>query len=104
MALPNRHYQGPMSEIIPARCLARKKKLQASYAPKNILKSERLIDDAIEQLRSWLDKLWKAEEPLDLGRWFNYTAFNIVGWLVFSSPFGFLAQGRDIRGSIANAR
>lgn len=93
-----------MSEINPARCLARKKKFQAGYAPKNLLKSERLIDDAIEQLVGWLDKLSKTGEIVDLGRWFNYTAFDIVGWMTFSSPFGFLAEGRDIRGSIANSR
>ena len=93
-----------MSEVNPVHCTTRKKKLQAGYAPKTILKREHLLDDTIEQLEGWLDKLSKAEEIVELGRWFTYTAFDIVGWMVFSSPFGFLAEGRDIQGSIANTR
>ena len=93
-----------MAETDPTKCIARKKKFQAGFTPKNILISERLLDSAAEQLEGWLDKLAKAREAVEIGRWINYTAFDILGLVVFSEPFGFLAEGRDINGSIANAR
>ena len=68
MALPNRHFQSPMSEVNPVHCTTRKKKLQAGYAPKSALKREHLLDDTIEQLEGWLDKLSKDEELFELGR------------------------------------
>lgn len=57
-----------MSEVNPVHCTTRKKKLQAGYAPKSALKREHLLDDTIEQLEGWLDKLSKDEELFELGR------------------------------------
>lgn len=42
--------------------------------------------------------------PVELNRWLNFWAFDIVGEVSFSRPFGFLKESRDIGNACANGR
>ncbi|TKW50967.1 Pisatin demethylase [Colletotrichum tanaceti] len=42
-----------------------------------------------------------AREPVDLGAWLHYFAFDVLGEVAFSRSFGFLAEGRDVEDAIA---
>jgi cytochrome P450 len=104
MALPDRRFQTPMSEVDPKRRVERAKNVAAGYALSSIIKSEPHINDAIELLEKRLDELSQAGQPVEFDRWFNYLAFDVIGEVTFSRAFGFLESASDIGGSIANSR
>lgn len=104
MALPDYRFQTPMSEVDPKRRVERAKNVAAGYALSNIIKSEPHIDSAIELLERRWDELSEAGKPVELDRWFNYLAFDVIGEVTFSRAFGFLESASDIGGSIANSR
>jgi len=104
MALPDHRFQTPMSEVDPKRQVARAKNIASAYTLTNLLKAEKYMDQLIELLVTRLGELADAQKPVEFDKWFNYMAFDIVGELAFSSPFGFLESGKDIGGSIENTR
>lgn len=104
MALPDHRFQTPMSEVDPKRQVARAKNIASAYTLTNLLKAEKYMDQLIELLVTRLGQLADAQKPVEFDKWFNYMAFDIVGELAFSSPFGFLESGKDIGGSIENTR
>ena len=62
------------------------------------------MNESIELLKRRLCELGEKRTPVHFNEWFNYLAFDIVGEVLFSAPFGFLESGMDIGGSIANSR
>ncbi|MCJ1402685.1 hypothetical protein MMC11_005906 [Xylographa trunciseda] len=102
--LPNHHHQTPMSETDPKRRVERARTVASAYTLSNIIKSEPYIDNAISLLETRLDELANSEKPVEFENWFNYLAFDIVGEVAFSRTFGFLEQGKDVGGAIANSR
>src|SRR4051812_48980644 len=93
-----------MSELDPKEHVRKNKNIAAGYALSNLLKAEPYIDATIELLESQLDRLSAAGQDIHFDHWFNYTAFDVVGEITFSKRFGFVEQGRDIGGAIANSR
>ncbi|MCJ1320054.1 hypothetical protein MMC15_005390 [Xylographa vitiligo] len=102
--LPNYNHQTPMSETDPKRRVERARTVASAYALSNIIKSEPYIDNAIRLLEARLDELAASGKPVKFENWFNYMAFDIVGEVAFSHTFGFLEQGKDVGGAIANSR
>lgn len=84
----------PMSEVDPKRQVARAKNIASAYTLTNLLKAENYMDQLIELLVTRLGQLADAQKPVEFDKWFNYMAFDIVGELAFSSPFGFLESAR----------
>lgn len=68
----------------------------AGYSTTNLLTLEDRMDDMFTLLLNWLDHFATTQQPMDLDRFFTFTAADITGQLLFSKPFGFLAEGRDI--------
>ena len=58
----------------------------------------------VNALQDHLARIADAKEPVYLEDWFHFWAADSVAGLVFSGNFGFLKEGRDIGGSIANIR
>lgn len=77
--------------------------LAAGYLLSNILKAEPAMDSMISLLLDWLNQHADAHKPIHLNDYFTYTTFDINGEVLFSQPFGFLREGKDIRGAIANS-
>jgi len=102
--LPNYNHQTPMSETDPKRRVERARTVASAYTLSNIIKSEPYIDKAIGLLETRLDELAASGKPVEFENWFNYMAFDIVGEVAFSHTFGFLEQGKDVGGAIANSR
>jgi len=73
-------------------------------ATANILKFEDAVNRPIELLLGWMDQYSDRHEPMHLDKFLTYTAFDVVGEVVFSKPFGFTQQGIDIDNSIANSK
>lgn len=100
---PDRRFRNPMGETDPATKIELSRHLAAGYLLTNLLQAEPAVDDTVELLLGWLDRHADGHEPIDLDRFFTYTTFDVVGEVIFSRSFGFLREGRDIGGAIANS-
>ena len=66
----------------------------------NIVSLETGIDKCIEQLTRKLDECAHTGNCIDLATWVQWYAFDVIGQLFFSKPFGFLEHGHDHAGYI----
>lgn len=97
---PDWRFQNPMSEPDPKRKVERSKIFAAGFAQSNLLRSEDVISGTISQLLDYMDRYAKSGEPMDLDKFFTYTAFDIVGEMLCSKPFGFLKEGKDVNNAM----
>ena len=93
-----------MSELDPKKRVERSKNVASAYTLSNLIKSESFIDDTVKLLLGHLDTCAAVQQPVELDKWFNYLAFDIIGEVTFSKRFGFLEQGADIGGAISNSK
>ena len=100
--MPNANYNKLMSECDPKKHAAMRSNLASGYSGSSVIKSEAFIDKMIELLEQRLDELSEKEEPVEIGLWLQFLAWDILGEVMFSTRFGFLDQGRDIGNSIKN--
>ncbi|KPM44434.1 hypothetical protein AK830_g2085 [Neonectria ditissima] len=42
-----------------------------------------------------------GQKPMDLAGWLQFYAFDVIGQITFSRPFGFMREGKDIQNCIA---
>lgn len=75
-----------------------KRKIANAYSLSNLLQSEDAIDSCSVLFMDRLGDFVARGEPVDLGAWLQYYAFDVVGEVTFASKFGFLAKGTDIDG------
>ena len=92
-----------MGETDPATKIKLSRHLAAGYLLTNLLQAEPAVDDTVELLLGWLDRHADKHRPIDLDRFFTYTTFDVVGEAILSKSLGFLREGRDIGGNIANS-
>lgn len=90
-----------MSVLEPKDKVELSRQLASAYAMSNVIQSEEQIGTLIESLMKWLDKYADSQEPMDLAKFFTFAAFDVVGEVVFSKPFGFLEKGFDIDNCIS---
>ncbi|KAK6850110.1 cytochrome P450 [Apiospora arundinis] len=115
-SLPDYNYVNQMSELDPKEQIRKSRNVNPGYALSNVIRSEPQVDTLIQLLEQRLDECINAAQPqqhdeddapggvVDLNRWLTYLTFDVLGEVTFSQPFGFLAAGYDIRGTLANAR
>lgn len=103
IAFPDGRFENPMSATDPKVKNELSKHLAPAYTLSNLLQNESNISQTIELLLGWLDKFSASGTPIDLDKYFTFTTSDVVGEAVFSKPFGFLREGRDIDNTIANA-
>ncbi|ROW09024.1 hypothetical protein VMCG_02856 [Cytospora schulzeri] len=100
---PDRRFKNAMGETDPATKSELSRHLASGYLLGNLLQAEAAIDDTVELLLGWLDRHADERRPINLDRFFTYATFDVVGEVIFSKGFGFLREGKDIRGAIANS-
>jgi cytochrome P450 len=98
---PDWRFQNPMSEPDPKRKVERSKTFASGFAQSSLLRSEDVISGTISQLLDYMDTYAQRKEPMDLDKFFAYTAFDVVGEMLCSKPFGFLKEGTDVNNAIA---
>lgn len=84
--------------------MERSKLFAPGFTLSHLLRSEAHYDRNISYLFDWMDKYAESHEPMHLDKFFSYTTFDNAGEAIFSRSFGFIKEGRDIGGSIANSR
>lgn len=92
-----------MSIRDPKKKTEKSRNMAPGFALSSVIKSEDAVSRTIEMLLDWMDKYAEKGEPMHIDKFFTYTAFDIVGEVMFSKQFGFLRQGIDIGNSIANS-
>lgn len=92
-----------MSTTDPKKKVERSRNLASGYTLSNVIKSEDAITHTIELLLDWMDKYAENQQPMELDKFFTFTAFDVVGEVVFSKQFGFLRSGTDIGDAISNS-
>lgn len=99
-AVPDWRFQTPLSTTDPKKKTARSKAFASGYTLSNMLRTEEHIDRAVEKLLGWMDRFAAERTPMALDLFFSFTAFDIIGEVLFSRPFGFLDKGADIDGTL----
>ncbi|KAF9878697.1 hypothetical protein CkaCkLH20_03597 [Colletotrichum karsti] len=80
-----------------------KRPVANAYSMTTLTDYEPLVDSSIESLFAELDQRYASKGlPVPLFEWFQYYAFDVIGELTCSKPFGFMNEGRDIEGIIAS--
>lgn len=98
---PDWRYQNPMSITDPKRKVELSKQFASGYTLSNALKAEAAIDGLVGQLLDHMDAFALSGKPADLDRYLTFLTFDLLGETIFSKPFGYVAAGKDIGGSIA---
>ncbi|RYP51953.1 hypothetical protein DL768_002829 [Monosporascus sp. mg162] len=101
VSFPDYTFKAPFSMVDPKEAKEARKYLLTGYLHHNVLQGEPALDENITKLLGWMDKYSEDKKPMDLDKFFSYTAFDITGEVLFSKPFGFLEKGEDVRNSIA---
>lgn len=65
-----------------------------------IVELESLVDSCIKIFMGKIDKHIDDRAPLNMARWFQWYAFDVIGELTFSKRFGFLEKEADIEGAM----
>lgn len=82
----------------------RSKQFASGFTLSQCLRSEPQYDVNIGYLFDWMDRFAKSQEPMHMDKFFSYTTFDNAGEAIFSRSFGFIKEGQDLNGSIANSR
>ncbi|KAL1863324.1 hypothetical protein Plec18170_000158 [Paecilomyces lecythidis] len=74
-----------------------RRQVAGAYATSSLHRYEPMVDRNIENLLEGLEKqrksgIWKV----DIARWAYYYAYDLIGFVTFGKPIGFLNQGRDV--------
>ncbi|KAF3387658.1 Cytochrome P450 monooxygenase mpaDE [Penicillium rolfsii] len=73
-----------------------KRPVANAYSMTSLLEVEPAVDSCTEVLISRLQDFAAKGQPVDLGTWLHYYAFDVVGEFTFAKKFGFLEEGRDV--------
>lgn len=60
---------------------------------------ESLVDECAQLFIKKLQQM--DNNPIDLGTWLQWYAFDVIGKITFSKEFGFMEQGKDVRDMIS---
>ncbi|KAF2497376.1 cytochrome P450 [Lophium mytilinum] len=69
--------------------------IAGAYSLSSLLDYEVQVDEMLEKLFGQIDKFTAGGKPIDIARWLFYYAYDVVGYLSFGSPIGFLDSGKD---------
>ena len=81
---------------------AKSKRLIAhAYSLSTLVEYEGLVDQTTEVFLQVLEERFARGNKLDLGRYLQFFAFDVIGELTFSRRLGFIEQGVDVNGIIS---
>lgn len=73
------------------------------YSQSNIVTFEKYVDQAIELFFGQLQRRFiDTNKPCKFGDWVQMFAFDAMGLIAFSRPYGFLERGEDVDGVMGN--
>lgn len=73
------------------------------YSTSSLLMLEKYIDTPFALLLDWMDRFSALKQPMDLDKFFTFTAADVTGELLFSKSFGFISKGFDINNTLSRS-
>ncbi|XTI82185.1 cytochrome P450 [Cenococcum geophilum] len=70
--------------------------IAGAYALSSLLDYEVQVDEMLDKLLEKIEKITSGNKQMDIARWLFYYAYDVVGYLSFGSPIGFLDSGKDV--------
>lgn len=101
--MPDSSWVNQMSELNAQKVITFQRKIAGGYALSSVIKAEAQVDLAIKKFEDQMNKFITSQYSINLDTWFTYFAFDVVGQITFSQPFGFLEQRKDIGNCIATS-
>lgn len=65
------------------------------YSMDSVVHLERQVTHLIDDLLIKFDAFAASSRSIDIGNWFQLFAFDVIGAVSFTKPFGFVAQAND---------
>ncbi|KAF3031644.1 hypothetical protein E8E12_000748 [Didymella heteroderae] len=93
-------YADAFTNLDERQHMERRRIVNKLYSMSNIVSLESGIDKCIEELTRKLNQCAHTEDCIDLASWVQWYAFDVIGQLFFSHPFGFLEHAHDHAGYI----
>ncbi|KAH9215294.1 cytochrome P450 [Leptodontidium sp. 2 PMI_412] len=78
-----------------------RRKVAFTYSMTALIKMEQYVDNCSILFRKRLSEFSESGVAIDMARWFQFYAFDVIGELTFAKRFGFLETGKDVGGIIA---
>ncbi|KAH6685058.1 pisatin demethylase [Plectosphaerella plurivora] len=108
---PLKQYPGPYLagalKLLVKEHASIKKPIGRLYSPANALSIEAHVDKAISRFWEEIETRFidgsNADKPCTLEDWFLYFAWDVIGDITFSQPFGYMKHGCDFDGSLADS-
>ncbi|PVH84305.1 cytochrome P450 [Cadophora sp. DSE1049] len=82
------------------RHAAGRRKVSSAYSMTSLTQLEPFLDDCTTILRARLDEFAGNATFVDISRWTQYYAFDVIGAMTLGERFGFLDSGADVHGII----
>ncbi|KAL7936156.1 cytochrome P450 [Trichoderma chlorosporum] len=74
---------------------AQRRLVARAYSMESVAHLEPQVTHLIDDLLVRFDSFATSPRPIDIGYWFQLFAFDVIGAVSFTKPYGFVAQGTD---------
>lgn len=74
--------------------------IAAAYTMSAIIELEPLVDSCINLFMDKINDHVTDKRPMNMAKWFQWYAFDVIGELTFSRRFGFLENEKDVEDAI----
>ncbi|KAI1738863.1 cytochrome P450 [Xylaria scruposa] len=81
---------------------AQRRLVARAYSMESTLRLEAQLNELITPFLSKLDAVAFSKQIIDIGYWLQLFAFDVIGAVSFSKPYGFVSSGSDSYGSDSN--
>jgi hypothetical protein len=90
------------ANLFSTKDLGYHKHVKSAVAPAYAISSLRSLEPFVDSCTKIFIKqrYQRAGQPVDIGEWMQWYAFDVVGMITFKKMFGFLEQGTDTLGII----
>ncbi|KAL4900216.1 hypothetical protein BDW74DRAFT_170980 [Aspergillus multicolor] len=78
-----------------------RKRFAALYSMSSLVHYEAFVDSSADLFMARLSEFADTNTTFNLGTWFQFYAFDVIGQITYGERFGFLDKGTDIDGTIA---
>ncbi|KAL5337114.1 cytochrome P450 [Aspergillus crustosus] len=77
-----------------------RKRFSSLYSMSSLVHYEELVDQSADVFIQRLSEFAERDMTFNLGEWFQFYAFDVIGQITYGQRFGFLDKGHDIDGTI----
>ncbi|KAI8692462.1 hypothetical protein NCS56_00003100 [Fusarium sp. Ph1] len=84
-----------------ARHAHHRREIASAYSMTSLVELEPMVDKCVETMCDQFRGLAGQRKSLDIAKWLQFYAFDVIGQITLSRPFGFMQEGKDVQGCIS---